>query len=74
MVETKTKKRHTKTTVIEDNSPDYLLPSNGGYNPKVKSIYIDEEEEEQVAELPVSPQIELSAISHYESVSFPQTQ
>ena len=23
----------------KDNSPDILLPSNGGYNPKIKSIF-----------------------------------
>ena len=25
-----------------DNSPDYLLPSNGGYNPKKKGMYEDD--------------------------------
>ena len=24
----------------QDNSPEILLPSNGGYNPKIKSIYV----------------------------------
>ena len=36
------------TYMEEDNSPDYLLPSNGGYNPKQKSMYVEEEEEEVV--------------------------
>lgn len=26
----------------EDNSPDYLLPSNGGYNPKPKTVFVEE--------------------------------
>eukprot|EP00353_Schmidingerella_taraikaensis_P000264 CAMPEP_0185598072 /NCGR_PEP_ID=MMETSP0434-20130131/81772_1 /TAXON_ID=626734 ORGANISM="Favella taraikaensis, Strain Fe Narragansett Bay" /NCGR_SAMPLE_ID=MMETSP0434 /ASSEMBLY_ACC=CAM_ASM_000379 /LENGTH=134 /DNA_ID=CAMNT_0028226969 /DNA_START=1367 /DNA_END=1768 /DNA_ORIENTATION=- len=32
----------------EDPSPDYLLPSNGGYNPKQKTMFLEEEEEEDV--------------------------
>ena len=28
----------------EDNSPDFLLPSNGGYNPKQKTMFVEEEE------------------------------
>ena len=24
----------------QDNSPDFLQPSNGGYNPKIKSIFV----------------------------------
>ena len=27
--------------MMQDNSPDYLLPSNGGYNPKEKSIFVE---------------------------------
>lgn len=29
--------------VEEDLSPEYLLPSNGGYNPKTKSMFIEAE-------------------------------
>lgn len=36
------KVRKEVTYMEEDNSPDYLLPSNGGYNPKKKSVYVDE--------------------------------
>ena len=28
----------------DDESPDYLLPSNGGYNPKQKSMWLEDEE------------------------------
>ena len=34
------------TYVEEDNSPDYLLPSNGGYNPKKKTEFIEERTEQ----------------------------
>ena len=44
----KTIKTTRKVTYIEeDNSPEYLLPSNGGYNPKAKSIFVEEETEEK---------------------------
>ena len=33
------------TYMEEDNSPDYLLPSNGGYNPKQKTIFQEEIEQ-----------------------------
>ena len=39
----------------DDNSPDYLLPSNGGYNPKQKSMYVEEEEEVVEVASPESP-------------------
>ena len=29
--------------IEEDNSPDFLLPSNGGKNPKHKGMYEDED-------------------------------
>ena len=32
------------TYMEEDNSPDFLLPSNGGYNPKQKTMFVEEEE------------------------------
>ena len=32
------------TVVEDDDSPEYLLPSNGGYNPKQKSMYVDDDE------------------------------
>ena len=35
-------RRREVTYLEEDNSPDYLLPSNGGYNPKHKSIFVED--------------------------------
>jgi hypothetical protein len=35
-------RRREVTYLEEDNSPDYLLPSNGGYNPKQKSIFVED--------------------------------
>lgn len=29
---------------IEDSSPDILMPSNGGYNPKQKSMFVEEDD------------------------------
>lgn len=40
-------KKVTRTKIEyidEDNGPDYLLPSNGGLNPKAKSMWVEEEE------------------------------
>lgn len=41
---------HIKETTYweDDDHPDYLLPSNGGYNPKKKTIY-DESREVSIA-------------------------
>ena len=32
-------------TFEDDDGPKYLLPSNGGYNPKQRSIFVQEQEE-----------------------------
>lgn len=41
---------HIKETTYweDDDHPDYLLPSNGGYNPKKKTVY-DESREVSIA-------------------------
>ena len=41
---------HVKETTYweDDDHPDYLLPSNGGYNPKKKTLY-DESREVSIA-------------------------
>ena len=56
MPQTGIKKTVKEITYMEDdNSPDYLLPSNGGYNPKQKSMYVEEEEEVVEVASPESP-------------------
>ena len=41
--------------VEEDLSPEYLLPSNGGYNPKTKSMFIEAEIEPKTEPRIVKP-------------------
>ena len=58
----KTVKTTRKFTYMEeDESPEYLLPSNGGYNPKAKSIFTEEihvEEEKKVIKKPKKKQLD----------------
>ena len=43
------------TYMEEDFGPDFLLPSNGGYNPKRKTMYVEEEESPDKIYQPSSP-------------------
>mgnify|MGYP006923019784 CR=1 FL=1 len=47
--------------MLKDNSPEILLPSNGGYNPKMKSIFVPPEKTAKAQPPEIPTQIPISA-------------